>query len=155
MFPLSKSGQVMTGISKIGPDDYSLLQAHPYWQRYNGIFFSHFCYPDLSGSTIYSPKSNHDIKYHFKFVMQHDCKISFSGHGHPEGCIVVHRDKMSFMPFGKYLIEDTYTWVVVPCTAKTTRPNGVTIFDTKTYVLEVIQLKSSKIIVDEFFNDPF
>ncbi len=101
------------------------------------IFFSHFCFPDFSGSSIYFPSSNSHLQKHFDFIKKHDSNLSFSGHGHPEGIMFVDIEKFSTLKFGSYNLDNTPIWVVIPCVARTTRSNGVLVFDT-----EIMQIKS-------------
>ncbi len=111
------------------------------------FLFSHFCYPDISGSTIKSPKTLKDILPHFELMKKNECLLSFSGHGHPEGIVITSKEKYSFNKFGSFQIEKDNQWIVCPCVANTSRPNGVTIFDTRTYQLDVLPLNSPKTIV--------
>lgn len=111
------------------------------------FLFSHFNYPDLTGSTINFPKKTKDLKKHFKFMKDNNCTIGISGHGHPEGCAIVTENCFEFRPFGTYKLNNELQWVVCPCVANTTRSNGVTTLDTDTLILKIIPLQTPKIIV--------
>ncbi len=110
------------------------------------FMFSHFCFPDLSGSTIDYPKKSKHLEEHFAFMNDNNCLISFSGHGHPEGCVIASENKLDLKSFGMYRLDNKPHWIVAPCTANTTRGNGVLVFDTATFELNVIPLKTPKII---------
>ncbi|MFH1195254.1 MAG: metallophosphoesterase [bacterium] len=105
------------------------------------FFLSHFCYPDFSGSSIHFPGEAFHLKKHFEFISTRDCKLSFSGHGHPEGALVVNDEKISSVGFGHHKLSDDFRWIVTPCVARTTRENGVMIFDTANFLIDVISLK--------------
>jgi len=111
------------------------------------FFLSHFYYPDLSGSRIDSLRKARHLRRHFTFMSEHDCRLSFSGHGHPEGCARSNQAKLRFLPFGSYQLEREVQWIAGPCVANTTRANGAMVFDTSSYQLDVIPLGSQKIIV--------
>ncbi len=94
------------------------------------FLFSHFCFPDFSGSAIYFPREPFHLTKHFEYMKEHNCKVSISGHGHPEGSIIVNENKFYLSGFGSHkLINDTQ-WIVIPCVARTSRLNGVMILDT-------------------------
>ncbi len=108
---------------------------------------SHFYYPDLSGSRIDSLRKARHLRSHFAFMAEQECSLSFSGHGHPEGCARSNHAKLRFLPFGSYHLERERQWIAGPCVANTTRANGVMLFDTGSYQLDVLPLGSQKIIV--------
>ncbi|MDP2363725.1 MAG: hypothetical protein Q8M94_08145, partial [Ignavibacteria bacterium] len=107
------------------------------------IFISHFCYPDFSGSSIFSPEQPFHLAKHFEFVQNLNCKISISGHGHPEGWVFTDEDKISLLEFGEHKIKDDVCWIVAPSVANTSRKNGVFIFDTINFTIKTIQLNNN------------
>ena len=118
-------------------EEYAVIQS----DKIN-IFISHFCYPDFSGSSIFFPEQPFHLKKHFEFTQNLNCKISFSGHGHPEGCVFINEDKLSLYKFGEHKISNNNCWMVTPCVAKTTRKNGVLIFDTNNFTIRILELNS-------------
>lgn len=102
-------------------------------------FFSHFHFPDLTGSTLFFPTKRKHLDDHFAFTGERGCSFSFSGHGHPEGATIFN-DKISHLKFGRHDITDDRFWIVSPCTAKTSRLNGVMTYSTHERVLEVIPI---------------
>ncbi|MBK7868817.1 MAG: metallophosphoesterase family protein [Ignavibacteriales bacterium] len=106
------------------------------------IFLSHFCSPDITGSTIFFPSQTFHLRNHFRMLLENGCKLGFSGHGHPEGSIIVDEDNFSHKKYGENKIEHNPCWVVVPCVAKTQRLNGVAIFDTETKTVRTVQINS-------------
>ncbi|MDI6803232.1 MAG: metallophosphoesterase family protein [Bacteroidota bacterium] len=116
--------------------------------EFDGIkfMFSHFNYPDLSGSTIDFPRKAKHLLEHFRFMNDNNCVIGVSGHGHIEGYAIADHHKLQFHPFGSYQLQYKTQWLVGPCVANTTRANGIMIFDTHTYQLDVVPLRSAKTI---------
>lgn len=106
---------------------------------------SHFCYPDFSGSAIYFPSQAFHLKKHFQFLHEHGCQIGISGHGHPEGCLIVDEDTFTLHPFGTFQLTGEPQWIVAPCVARTSRANGCMILDTKKKQISVLPLKEDRI----------
>jgi len=104
------------------------------------FFISHFCYPDFSGSSIHFPAEAFHLKNHFKYVESENCVLSFSGHGHPEGCLIADHEKIYNLNFGAHNLDDEPLWIVAPSVAKTSRKNGVLIFDNNKMQLKIIPL---------------
>ncbi|PKL89383.1 MAG: hypothetical protein CVV23_05490 [Ignavibacteriae bacterium HGW-Ignavibacteriae-2] len=104
------------------------------------LLFSHFCCPDFSGSAIYFPSQTFHLQKHFEFMKEHDCTLSFSGHGHPEGVIFVDNDNFKNLDFGTFDIHENLPWISIPCVARTTRSNGVLVFDTTLNRISAIPL---------------
>lgn len=106
------------------------------------ILLSHFCYPDFSGSAIFFPGEVFHLEKHFQFMNEKKCGISISGHGHPEGVIMVTEERFESLKFGQNKLNDGVQWIVVPCVARTTRENGILILDTSCMEFRSISLKS-------------
>ncbi len=106
------------------------------------LLISHFCYPDFSGSAIFFPGEIFHLEKHFNFMNEKNCRVSISGHGHPEGIIMVTEDRFAALKFGINRIAEGVQWIVVPCVARTTRENGVLILDTSSMEFRSIPLKS-------------
>ncbi len=111
------------------------------------FLFSHFNYPDLTGSTLNFPKKANDLDEHFRFMNKNACSMGVSGHGHIEGFAAVTKNKLDFHGFGSCQLKRDTQWLVCPCVANTARSNGVMVFDTNTFLLDVVALGSPKIIV--------
>ena len=109
------------------------------------ILLSHYAYPDLIGTTKFEPTTTEDVKEHFKFMEKLGCKFGISGHYHQEGIMKFTTDNVESFDFGKVKIDkNSSTWFHVPSVARGTFANGVTIFDTKSFEVESIPLKSGK-----------
>jgi predicted phosphodiesterase len=107
------------------------------------FLFSHFCYPDFSGSAIFFPSEPFHLKKHFEYMNENNCRISISGHGHPEGTIIVDEDQFSFSAFGTHKLLDDPQWIVIPCVARTSRLNGVMVLETSLREFKTIPLDSN------------
>lgn len=101
---------------------------------------SHFCYPDFSGSAIHFPSQAFHLKKHFQFLNEQGCHVGFSGHGHPEGCLVVDQEDFALHPFGSLRLKKEMQWIVAPCVARTSRANGCMILDTDRMEVQVLPL---------------
>ena len=108
------------------------------------FLFSHFCYPDFSGSTIHFPAEANHLRTHFEYMQSLGCIIGVSGHGHPEGFIIVSEDEFKFYPFGTYQLRREIQWIVVPCVARTMRSNGVLIIDSESMKITAIRIHKIK-----------
>ncbi len=108
------------------------------------IFISHFCHPDFTGSHIHFPSDAFHLKNHFQFVNESKCEISFSGHGHPEGCLLTNSEKIVNPGFGIHQLKDEMFWIVAPPVARTSRKNGVMIFDIDSMQIQLIPLTTKK-----------
>lgn len=133
----------------ISPSSKEFIQNLPEFEvkEYEGInyLFSHFHYPDFTGSTLFFPSKTEHLEKHFNFMKEKECCVSFSGHGHPEGATIVD-DKIQHIKFGSHMGNREIKWVVCPCTANTSRANGVMTFDTQKSIFEIIPLNTAKIM---------
>lgn len=109
------------------------------------FLFSHFCYPDFTGSAIFFPREPFHLFKHFNYMKDNNCVISISGHGHPEGAIMVNENKFSLLGFGNHKIGDDFHWIVSPCVARTSRSNGLMVLDTSSGELKSISFNSYSI----------
>jgi len=104
------------------------------------ILISHFCHPDFTGSHIHFPNEAFHLRNHFQFTKEHGCTLSFSGHGHPEGCLITNSEKIYNPGFGIHQLNDEMLWIVAPPVARTSRKNGVMIFDEDSMQIKIIPL---------------
>ncbi len=115
--------------------------------EYNGIniMFSHYLYPDLTGSLVELPEKHEDFEKHLEFMQKNDVLIGFIGHGHMEGIAYAKSKKLKFKPFGKYKIKRKPQIIASPCIANGKKANGLMVFNTEKPSLDVIPLKSKKL----------
>jgi predicted phosphodiesterase len=105
---------------------------------------SHFCYPDFSGSSIFFPSQAFHLKKYFQFLEEQGCQIGISGHGHPEGCLIVDEENFTLHPFGSIQLTKEPQWIVAPCVAHTSRANGCMVLDTEKGQIKVLPLKEAQ-----------
>jgi predicted phosphodiesterase len=126
--------------------DVAYLQSLPEYvvRAYNGrsIFFSHFAYPDFSGTKACFPKMAEDYHPHLQFMQQQGCLTGFSGHMHFEGLSICRVNSLKRNSFSKQEIPGELAWVYGPCIARCQFANGVMVFDTYTFEVEAIPLAS-------------
>jgi len=113
--------------------------------NYDGtkVMFSHFLYPDLSGAKIY-PINPRMYFQHLLFIKKNRCDISFSGHAHIEGITIGSKNKLRFKTFRKYQLKRELQSITIPAIAKSKSKNGFIIFNTQSFEIDVIPLKTSK-----------
>jgi len=110
------------------------------------ILFSHFAYPDFTGSRSYYPRLHEEVIQHLQFIHQNQCLIGFSGHFHYPGFARCDEEKWEHLSFGTYNLAHRLQWVYGPCIARFYRKNGdsvangVMMLDTQHMEIEVIPL---------------
>lgn len=121
--------------------------------NFNGvkILLSHYAYPDLVGTTKFEPRTVKDVNEHLKFMKKLGCNLGISGHYHQEGIMKFTNNNVKNFTFEKIKIDrDSPTWFHIPSIARGTFANGITIFDTKSFEVESIALKSKKHLAPEW-----
>ncbi|MCB2220390.1 MAG: metallophosphoesterase [Bacteroidetes bacterium] len=111
------------------------------------LLFSHYLFPDLTGSHRKYYRDFGPVKPHLDFMDEKGCQIGISGHQHVEGARIFYADKIVDLGFGSLQLQDELQWIVGPCIANGKRDNGFMILDTESFELEVIPLHSPKRIM--------
>lgn len=128
------------------PDQFEYLDSLPVTavKEYNGlrILFSHFCFPDPSGSEVFLPSKPSDLQDHFAAMKENHASISFSGHYHSNGILWGQPGRIRFRPMGSYRVRAMPLWVVAPPLGQGTHQNGILILNTNSMKIQVIPLKS-------------
>jgi predicted phosphodiesterase len=115
------------------------------------ILFSHYCFPDLVGTTTFEPKKSNEVKKHFNFMKKNNCKLSISGHDHKEGMMIFTEKEVEEIPFNKKIkLKDELTWLHGPSVANGTFANGVLCLDIDKMEIVAIPLKTKKHIPPEW-----
>lgn len=115
------------------------------------FLFSHYLFPDLTGSSKQHYIQFGPVEPHLEFMDQHLCSIGFSGHQHVEGVKIFSEAGVDIHGFGRVKLGDRLTWIVGPCVANGKHDNGFMIFNTESYELEVIPLGSPKRIMQTVY----
>jgi len=103
------------------------------------ILFSHFIYPDLTGSTIAIPEYKKDLKAHFNFMKRKNCLLSFVGHTHIDGFAESDGGYIRFSEFGHKRLLNKRKIVFGPGVVKNARRSGYMFFDSKTLELSIVR----------------
>lgn len=113
------------------------------------VMYSHYAYPDVTGSTSITYRNPKYLKKHFRYMNIHNAKISFSGHEHENGLRLFTEDEVITAPFNEELPLDIrkLNWITGPavCTHKDATfkddiPNGVMVFDPKKLTVKAIEI---------------
>jgi predicted phosphodiesterase len=106
------------------------------------IMFSHFLYPDLTGSTMMIPEIRRELKPHFNFMEQNDCLLSFVGHTHIDGYALSTGNNVKFRDFGFHKLSGRRKIIFCPSIVNDLERSGYVIFDSKTFELTVLKLEN-------------
>ncbi len=104
------------------------------------ILFSHFVFPDITGSTTMIPKKKKALKPHFNFMKQKDCLLSFVGHSHINGFAFYSGCHIHFREFGYKRLSIKKQIIFGPAIANDGIRSGYMIYDTDTFELSVIKI---------------
>jgi hypothetical protein len=104
------------------------------------ILFTHFLYPDLTGSSKFFPDTIEHFRPHLKFMKSNKCLLGISGHAHLQGYSVTSRDHFRYNFFGKSKLDSIPQVILGPAVTRGDSKNGLMIFDTEIPELDVIQL---------------
>ncbi|PKP01917.1 MAG: hypothetical protein CVU11_13725 [Bacteroidetes bacterium HGW-Bacteroidetes-6] len=106
------------------------------------IFFSHFMFPDITGSETLKPCTHKAIQAHISHIASQNCQTAFCGHTHTEGLWLASISKKSrfdflrtpinLVPFDKKIIAEQTTFFSIPAIASGNRKSGFAVYDTTT-----------------------
>ena len=129
---------------ELTPDNIDFLRSLPEYRILNidgySLMFTHFLYPDLSGSLRKRIDDIYDYRDHFWFMRQNSCILSFAGHMHKEGLEVVNMWGFHEFGFKKIRLKISDSIIGLPSVACGRNKNGVAVFDTKTFELKAVRL---------------
>ena len=121
--------------------EYDILKIDNY-----NILFTHFLYPDISGSLRKRIDDIYDYRDHFWFMRQNNCILSFSGHMHKEGFEVVNMMGFREFTFRKRKLKRIVSFIGLPSIACGRNKNGVTVFDTENFEIKAVSIKKNGLI---------
>lgn len=111
------------------------------------ILFTHYAFPDCTGSSIWSPKTSDDLRTHFNFMKRENCLYSFSGNDHIEGMEIFTPDTKINVTFETVNLPNDKVWVHGPPIARGTTHNGFMVYDSSKKELMAVPLNSEKHII--------
>ena len=106
----------------------------------HNILFSHFIFPDITGSTMMIPEIKKELKAHFNFTNNKDCLLSFVGHTHIDGFAISKGRHVRFKEFGNKRLSEKQQIVFGPALVRDYEKSGYMIFDTDTFELSIIKI---------------
>lgn len=104
------------------------------------ILFTHFLYPDLTGSTKFFPETIYHFRPHLKFMQSNKCLLGIAGHAHLQGYSIASRKNFRYNFFGKTQLDDLPQVILGPAVTRGDSRNGIMILDTDIPELDVIQI---------------
>jgi len=104
------------------------------------VLFTHFLYPDLTGTSKFFPDTIEDFRPHLKYMKSNKCLFGITGHAHLQGYSVTSRDHFRYNFFGKIKLDNIPQVIIGPAITRGDSKNGFMIFDSESSELEVIQL---------------
>ncbi|MBN1251592.1 MAG: metallophosphoesterase family protein [Bacteroidales bacterium] len=105
------------------------------------ILFSHFIFPDITGSTNFFPSKKRHFIEHFDFMKSHNTSLSIVGHGHVQGFARVNENKRAFFNgFGNGILKNINQIIFTSSIANSSRKSGLLIIDDSKMEFEVIEL---------------
>ncbi|MCD4791701.1 MAG: metallophosphatase family protein [Bacteroidales bacterium] len=103
------------------------------------ILFSHFLFPDITGSTMIIPEIKKELKPHFNFMERNNCLLSIVGHTHIDGFALSNGRNVLFKEFGFKQLSEKQQIIFGPAVMKDGEKSGFMIFDTDTFELSTIK----------------
>ncbi len=104
------------------------------------ILFSHFAYPNLTGSEREFYFIPEDFTMHFEFMTRKKCNIGIIGHAHPAGLLYFTPTLTINKGFRKRSIPDDQVSIVAPSISQSGKKNGFLIIDSKKYEVEAVRI---------------
>ncbi|MBN2681735.1 MAG: metallophosphoesterase [Bacteroidales bacterium] len=119
---------------------YYLSKLPEYICLENGLFLSHYLFPDITGDTRVFRPWPEQCREHFAFVNEKDCNISVSGHMHTEGFLFFSNKSRRYRKYGAYQIKEKHRHIFVPALSSGKKKNGFCIIDFENKRIEGISI---------------
>ncbi len=123
--------------------DISFLATLPFYEILptpaGNILFSHYVYPNLSGFVKGFYTEEKEFQEHFAFMLERDCNLCFTGHGHPRGFYKVHPRGFKLYRYRSIKITSFPTLIGIPAATRHENPSSFCIFDTNSLRLQVLR----------------
>lgn len=104
------------------------------------VLFSHYSFPNLTGSLREFSFESGDYFQHFNFMEKRHCNLSFIGHEHAEGILVIKQNKIVQKGFFSYKLTDFPAIIILPAIVKGNKSSGFLIYDSSKQVIEAIKI---------------
>lgn len=111
------------------------------------VLFSHYAYPNLTGSAVeFDPSKKNSIEKHFAFMQQHECDIGIFAHDLQDGVRFFSEGRIQESDFGTYSLDTFPVGLNGPRVANGTEPNGYMVLDTDSMELQVFSLGAPSVL---------
>ncbi|OFY65699.1 MAG: hypothetical protein A2V64_00330 [Bacteroidetes bacterium RBG_13_43_22] len=113
------------------------------------FLFSHYIFPDFTGSTTLYIERNHQLKKHWDFMKSHNLKFSFIGHAHSSFAGFAYNRNRSFLrafhslPNNSFYLGDEPVVILLPPLSGEKGRTGFSIIDTENMKLSLIPIFTS------------
>ncbi len=104
------------------------------------FLFTHFIYPNLTGSEKKFYFDAEDYKEHKQFMVQKGVQCSFSGHRHYPGLMIVANSKIIVRNFGRKYKLKLHDSVLVPAITRTRGNSGFCVYDVDKGTVQAIRV---------------
>lgn len=104
------------------------------------ILFSHYLFPDLTGSSTSLLPDGSLVNSHLEFMESENCSLAFFGHSHAEGLWLIRKDKYEIKKRLRDPLKKGNAVIGVPCLAKGKNRPGISIYDTTKAIIKTYWL---------------
>jgi hypothetical protein len=137
----------------LSADESEFLSGIPEFLIPSGIsdtfLFSHYIFPDFTGSTTQYIERNHQLKDHWEFMNSHNLKFSFIGHAHNSFAGFAYNNNRSFLkafhslPNNTFCLGDEPVVILLPPLSGEKDRTGFSIIDTINMRLSILPISKS------------
>jgi predicted phosphodiesterase len=117
-------------------EDKVFIKSLPEFKTENDILFTHYLYPNLTGSAKQLCFKEDKLQEHKNFTATQGCKVSFSGHQHYPGLLIAAEKQIVVKRFNRKVRLAGATSVLVPPVARNSGGSGFCIFDADQLTIE-------------------
>lgn len=104
------------------------------------VLFTHFIFPNLTGSEKEFYFDPEDYNLHKQFMHEKGARFSFSGHRHPPGLLIVSNSKILLKGFARKYRLRPHDSVLIPPITRTLGKNGFCVFDTEQETVKAVRI---------------
>ena len=114
-------------------------------------FFSHYIYPDLTGSTTRYAERNYQFRELWKFMDANEASFAFSGHSHTSHTGFAYKGNgnragaylkaIHSIPSDRFYLGNETVVVMLPPLSGESGKTGFTVFDTENRELNIISIR--------------
>ncbi len=103
--------------------------------KIGNVLFSHFLKPDMAGATKWFPFKCSQLKEHFGFIKQNDCKVAICAHSHQAGIAVASKFLWFTLNYEHYRVKSSRKIIICPPIVSGKSIAGFVIFDSQKGIL--------------------